>query len=53
MVLYDVMSEQLGGAMIAVAEKLVTMEKEGLLREGVSVCVCVWGGGGGGGGGCI
>ena len=34
MVLYDVASEQLGGAMAAVAEKLKVMEKEGLLREG-------------------
>ena len=32
--LYDVISDQLGGAMAAVAEKLVVMEKEGLLREG-------------------
>ena len=32
--LYDVISEQLGGAMAAVVEKLRLMEKEGLLREG-------------------
>ena len=32
--LYDVISEQLGGAMSAVVEKLRVMEKEGLLREG-------------------
>ena len=33
-VLYDVLSEQLEGAMAAVADKLAAMEKEGLLREG-------------------
>ncbi|CAI8049879.1 hypothetical protein GBAR_LOCUS27455, partial [Geodia barretti] len=32
--LYDVICEQLGGAMSAVVEKLRVMEKEGLLREG-------------------
>jgi L-gulonate 3-dehydrogenase len=32
--LYDVIGEQLGGAMSAVVEKLRVMEKEGLLREG-------------------
>ena len=32
--LYDVIGDQLGGAMSAVVEKLRVMEKEGLLREG-------------------
>lgn len=34
MVLYDVITEQLDRAMAAIAEKLVVMENEGLLREG-------------------
>ena len=34
MVLYDVIAEQLDRAMTAIAEKLVVMENEGLLREG-------------------
>lgn len=34
MVLYDVITEQLDRAMVAIAEKLVVMENEGLLREG-------------------
>ena len=34
MVLYDVVSEQLDGAMSAISDKLVVMEKEGLLRDG-------------------
>lgn len=33
-VLYDVISEQLATAMSAIKEKLVVMEKEGLLHEG-------------------
>ena len=32
--LYDVISEQLGGAVTAVADKLAIMEKEGLLKDG-------------------
>jgi L-gulonate 3-dehydrogenase len=35
-VLYDVVSEQLDGAMSAISDKLVVMEKEGLLRDGQS-----------------
>ena len=32
--LYDVSSDQLVGAMDAIAEKLAVLEKEGLLRDG-------------------
>ena len=33
-VLYDVISEQLEGAMAAISDKLAMMEKGGLLRDG-------------------